>query len=125
MEIQWFTKSLYGVVTIYETNITLNTVAAEHFVNAYSTLIGFDKRETTLLIKALNKEEAVCGKYSENDLHPISIKPSYGRINGKMIIKNICECFPLDFQKQNFYKFKCEWDAANKYLKIYLKEAVL
>lgn len=125
MEIQWFTKNLNGVVTIYETNITLNTVAAEHFINAYSTLIGVDKKNNTLLIKALNKEEAINGQYTENDLHPISIKPSYGRINGKMIIKNICQFFPLDFVKQNFYKFKCEWDAANKFLKIKMKEEII
>lgn len=121
MEIQWFSKSLEGVTTIYETNITLNTVAAENFKSAYSTIVGFNKSENILFIKSLNKEEAV-NNYDETDLHPISIKPSYGRINGKSLIKNICEVFPLDFTKKTFFKFKSEWDPANKYLKVYLKE---
>ena len=124
MEIQWFTKNMAGLVTIYETNITLNTVAASHFTNTYATLIGFSKKDQTLLIKSLNKEEAISGQYSEHDLHSISIKPSYGRINGKMMVKNICQFFTLDFSEKNFYKFKCEWDAANKYLKVLLSEEV-
>ncbi len=123
MEIQWFSKNIYGLVTIYETNITLNTVAAGHFENTYSTLIGFNKKDNTLIIKSLNKEEAQ--NYSENDLHPISIKPSYGRINGKNIIKNICSFFSLDFTTKNFHKFKCEWDASNKYLKVFFKEEIV
>ncbi|MDD3171032.1 MAG: hypothetical protein PHO86_01805 [Bacilli bacterium] len=122
MEIQWFSKNLQGVVTIYETNITLNTVASSYFKNAYATLIGFNKAENVLLIKALNKEEATLGNYGPSDLHDISIKPSYGRINGKGIVKNVCELFPLDFEKQNLYKFNCSWDETNKYLKIFLKE---
>lgn len=125
MEIQWFTKNMAGIVTIYETNITLNTVAAGHFTNTYATLIGFNKKENILLIKSLNKEEAISGQYTDHDLHPISIKPSYGRINGKKIINNICQLFPLDFSEKIFYKFKCEWDAANKYLKVFLEEAIL
>ena len=125
MDIQWFSKSLQGVVSIYETNITLNTVAANYFKNAYSTLIGFDRANNILLIKALNKEEASLAKYNEDDLHPISIKPSYGRINGKSIIKNITKFFPLDFSHKNLYKFPCDWDASQKYLKIYLEKEVL
>lgn len=121
MDIQWFSKSLDGVATIYETNITLNTVAAENFKSAYSTAVGFNKSENILFIKSLNKEEAI-SNYDEANLHPIAIKPSYGRINGKGLIKNICEVFPLDFTQKNSFKFRSEWDPANKYLKIFLKE---
>ena len=125
MDIQWFSKNVQGVVAIYETNITLNTVAANHFKNAYSTLIGIDKANKVLLIRAISKDEATMGKYSASDLHPISIKPSYGRINGKNIINNICKYFPLDFSIKNLYKFPCDWDMSQKYLKIYLEREVL
>lgn len=124
MDIQWFSKNLQGVVTIYETNITLNTVASDHFKDAYTTLIGFDKSNNTLLIKALNKEEAMLDKYSESDLHKISIKPSYGRINGKGLIQNISKFFPLDFSKKNLYKFVCDWDASHKFLRVYFEREV-
>ncbi|HKM29224.1 MAG TPA: hypothetical protein VJZ51_00520 [Bacilli bacterium] len=124
MEIQWFSKSLQGIATIYETNITLNTVASSYFKNAFATLVGFNKQENILLIKALNKEEVSLGNYSPTDLHDISIKPSYGRLNGKGIIKKISEFFPMDFEKKKLYKFCCSWDESNKYLKIYLEEEI-
>jgi len=124
MDIQWFSKNLQGVVTIYETNITLNKISSNYFKDSYKTLIGFDKVDNILLIKSLNKEESVLSKYNDGDLHRISLKPSYGRINGKGIIKNICNFFPLDFSSKNLYKFECEWDASHKYLKVYLEREV-
>ena len=74
MGIQWFSNTFEGVVTLYETNITLNTVASSHFTNTYLTLIGFDSSNNTLVIKSLNKEEATSGSYNEQELHPIAIK---------------------------------------------------
>lgn len=124
MDIQWFSKNLQGIASIYETNITLNTVAASYFENSYSTRIGFDKSSNTLIIKSITKSEAEESGYKESDLHPISIKPSYGRINGKNIINNLCRLFPLDFNIKPIHKFYCEWDASKKYLKIYLDEEV-
>lgn len=124
MSIKWFSKNLSGTVTIYDSNITLNTVAARHFEKAFSTLIGYEKSTHVLLIKPLNKEEATTGRYNSNDLHKISIKPSYGRINGKQIIKNIDNIFPLDFSKSANYKFSAEWDDTNKYLKVFLDKEV-
>ena len=116
MEIQWLTNSFKGVVTLYETNITLNTVAASNFENAYATMIGYSKKDNSLVIKYLNKEEATSGIYGKNDMHPISIKPSYGRINGKNIIRGISNFYPLDFTKKSMYKFYGTWDVASKSL---------
>jgi hypothetical protein len=124
MDIQWFSNTSAGVVSIYETNITLNTVASDHFKGAYTTLIGIDKSNSVLLIKALNKEEALLPKYSESDLHPISIKQSYARINGKGIVKNIARHVSLDFSKKSLFKFNCEWEPSQKFLKVFLKEEV-
>ncbi|NLD26373.1 MAG: hypothetical protein GX661_03330 [Acholeplasmataceae bacterium] len=125
MDIQWFPKTAPGVVSIYETNITLNKVVCDYFKDAYSTLIGYDKSNHLLLIKSLNKEEATLPKYSTNDLHSISIKPTYGRINGKGIIKNLAKFYPLDFSRKSLYKFDCEWDASQKILKVNLEREVL
>jgi hypothetical protein len=125
MDIQWFPKTNQGIVSVYETNITLNKSASDYFKDAFSTLIGYDKSTNMLLIKALNKEEALLPKYSVNDLHPISIKPSYGRINGKGIIQNLSKYYPLDFSKKSLYKFNCDWDASQKILKVYLEREVL
>lgn len=125
MSIEWFTNSKNKYATIYDTNITLNTVAAENFKTCFATLVGFDIDTNTLLIKALSKEEASTGKYYDSDLHPISIKPSYGRINGKNIIKKLCNFFPLDFTGKQSYKFECDWSSSDKTLHIHLGEEVL
>ena len=121
MEIQWFSKNINGVVSIYETNITLNTVASIHFEGAYKTIVGFNKNDTTLIIKKLTKEEVMSGAYNSFDLHDVSIKPSYGRINGKDLVKNIIKHFPLDFTTKTLHKFNCSWDDTTKSLIIYLK----
>jgi hypothetical protein len=124
MEIQWFSKSNQGLATIYETNITLNTAASNHFKNAYTTLIGFEKKSKAIVIKAINKDEISLGLYNGMDTHPVSIKPSYGRINGKNIINNICSLYPLDFSDKAFHKFISEWDQEEKVLRIFLEREV-
>lgn len=124
MNIQWFSKEQQSIATIYETNITLNIVASNHFKNYYATLIGYDKEREAIVIKAITKEEVTIGLYKEDELVPISIKQSYGRINSKSIINSINEYFPLDFSKKNYYKFICEWDEEKRMLSIFLKREV-
>ena len=124
MEIQWFTRANHEVATIYETNITLNTVAANHFKSAYSTIIGYEEKRKLLIIKAIRKDDIAMGLFTEEETHPISIKPSYGRINGKNIIRSLVEKFPLDFSTRPNYKFPCEWDQEEKLLRIFLEQEV-
>lgn len=124
MNVQWFSKNLQGSAAIYETNITLNTIASSNFKNAHATLIGFDKSSNSVVIKAISKDEVELGLYKEEELHKIAIKPSYGRISGKSIIKTICSFYPLDFTKKLFHKFNCDWVQKDKMLKICLNEEV-
>lgn len=125
MEIQWLSNGIKGSVSIYETNITLNTVAASYFENTFAVLVGLNIKDKTLIIKSLNKEEATSGVYNKTDLHQISIKPSYGRINGKNIIRGIISLFPLDFVNKKLFKYNCFWDIASKSLIVNLKEEIL
>ena len=125
MKIEWFTNEKEKIATIYETNITFNTVAARYFENAYSTIIGFDLEEKCLLIKPVSKEEVNIRNLSLDDLHTMSIKKSYGRINGKGIIKKLCYYFPIDFSVSNAHKYVCEWNYEEKLLKIDLNKEVL
>jgi len=125
VQVQWFSKDLTGFVTIYETNITLNTVAAEYFTHAYKVIIGYHQNNKKILvIKPLTKEETLLGIYKDTDLLDISIKPSYARINGKAIVSKISNVFNLDFELSSSYKFKCEWDQKNKFLIIHLDEVI-
>lgn len=125
MDIQWFSTSMQGIATIYETNITLNTVASNNFKKFYTTLVGYDHDSDSIIIKGITKEEITLGLYKGIDTHKISIKPSYGRINGKKIIENIISFHPLDFSEKKYYKFNCEWNQKDKLLIIHLDKEVL
>lgn len=122
MDIQWFSKSLRGVATIYDNNITLNTVAANHFKNSYGVIVGFLADSKSLLLKPVTKEDIDLGLYKDVEIHNISIKPSYGRVNGKSIIDQLCELYPISFDHLN--KFVCEWDDVEHSLKIQLERRV-
>lgn len=124
MNIEWFTNEKEKIATIYETNITFNTVAANYFKESYSTLIGFNIEEKTLLIKPISKDEVTIKNISEDDLHPMSIKPSYGRINGKNIVKKLCYYFPIDFSEAKAHRYICEWSHKEQLLKIHLLREV-
>lgn len=124
MSVNWFTNEKQKIATIYETNITLNTAAATYFKNAYSTLIGFDSKNNSLLIKPISKEEAAIKNYTSDDLHAISLKPSYGRINGKSVVSKLRQLFPIDFTKNKSHKYLGEWSLEENILKIYLEKEI-
>lgn len=124
MNVEWFSNDKQKIATINDNNITLNTVAANYFKDIYSTLIGFDIESNILLIKPITKDEVTTRNILPSDLHTISIKPSYGRINGKSIIKKLCTYFPIDFSVKKAYRYICEWSNEEKLLKIYLTKEV-
>lgn len=124
MTVQWFSKSLQALATIYDNNITFNTAASRFLDNAYKVVIGFDQKEKTLLIKTVSKEDVSMGLYKSEDLYSVAIKPSYGRIHSKQIVRNLCELFPLDFENKTSYKYACTWDAPQKVLKVNLQKEV-
>ncbi len=124
MKIEWFSRSTNGLATIYDTNITLNTVASNHFKGAYGTMIGYDAGSKALIIKAISKQELSLGLFRSEEIHPISIKPSYGRINGKGIVRDLCTYFPLKFDTVPSHKFECEWFQEDNTLKIFLNKEV-
>lgn len=121
MEIKWFSKNQKSIVTIYQTNITLNKVASLYFDEAYKVIIGFNNEKQLLVIKRLSKDDIQSGSYDDFEHHKISINPTYGRISGKDIVRQISDHYYLDFSKNNLYKFSADWDAPSKSLLIYMK----
>ena len=121
MDIQWFSNNPKGVATIYKNNITLNTVASNHFKNSYGLILGYSEKTKSLLIKSISKEDINLGLYKGIDIHNISIKPSYGRISGRSIIDNLCEFYPIDFTNNTSNKYVCEWNPEEKTLNVYLE----
>lgn len=125
MNVEWFTNVKEMIATVYETNITFNTVAANYFKDSFSTLVGFDIENKQLLIKPISKDEARSRNLSDYDMHTMSIKPSYGRINGKVIIQKLCQYYPIDFTSTKAHRYICEWSNDEKLLKIHLSREVL
>ncbi len=124
MNVEWFTKSPKGMVTIYNSYITLNTVAANNFKNSFGIIIGYNSSEKTLLIKSISKEDISIGLYKNIEVHSISIMPSYGRIAGRSIISKLCEYFPIDFNNGALQKFECDWSNEDKTLTVFLERRV-
>jgi hypothetical protein len=122
MKIDWiYRKDEGGMVTFYDTNITLNKVASTYFVDAYAVLVGLDRTNQRLIIKNINKEEAQRGDVDKNSIHDVAIKPSYGRINGKKVVSEISQMTNFDFTKETNYKFKAKWHPFEKMLIVDLK----
>lgn len=124
MNVEWFSNDKEKIATINDNNITLNTVASNYFKDVYSTLIGYDLEDKVLLIKPISKDEVMTRNISSSELHPVSIKPSYGRINGKGIIKKLCSYYPIDFNLKKAHRYICDWSNEEKLLKIYLTKEV-
>jgi hypothetical protein len=125
MSIEWINpKEIHGTVTFYDSNITLNKTASEFFNDAYKVLVGIDRVHKHVVIKHINKEEALRGDIIKSNLLDVSIKASYGRINSKKIVNEIADSFNFNFKNTNNYKFKAIWKSSDHILEIDLNEEV-
>ncbi|CCV65632.1 conserved hypothetical protein [Paracholeplasma brassicae] len=125
MSIEWINpKEIHGTVTFYDSNITLNKTASEFFNDAYKVLVGIDRVHKHVVIKHINKEEALRGDIIKSNLLDISIKASYGRINSKKVVNEIADSFNFNFKNTNNYKFKAIWKSSDRILEIDLNEEV-
>lgn len=125
MKIDWIPRREHNAsVTLYENNITLSKVAANYFTDAYKVLVGIDKEKNRIVIKKVSREETLRGDINKSTLHNISIKLSYGRITGKLLMNEISEKLNLDFDKKKSYKYNAKWYNADKMLIVETEEEV-
>lgn len=125
MAIEWIMpKDTLGTVTFYDSNITLNKVAASYFVDAYKVIVGIDREKRRVVIKNLSKEEAIRGDVNKNHLLDVAIKKSYGRISSKKVVNDISSVTNFSFMKDSNYKYRAKWNANEKLLVIELDEEV-
>lgn len=103
-------------VTIYSTNITLNTAACKHFENVQYVLLGLDKDKHLLGIKPVDKNALNEGIYPKDQLHRISIGKSYGRISNKNFIDQLAEEYNLDFNDKQGLKYTAKFDVVHQIL---------
>ena len=83
------------------------------------------EKDDKLIIKALDEEDIKSGVYNEDSMHQVTIKATYGRINGTDLIKNLTSFHKLDFESKPNHKFQGVWDDSSKSLIIDLKEEIL
>ena len=111
MAFTWKTNELSAdIVSVYETNLTLNKPACRHFENVNYVLLGIDESSHSLGIKPVTKEAIEQSLYPRDQLYRISIGKSYGRVTNKAFINHIEPLAHIDFNVQSCYKFKASYD---------------
>lgn len=117
MKWEWLANDNTGkAVTFYNSNLTLNKAACNHFEDVGYVLIGIDKENKRIGIKPAKKDDINNEIYSEDMLYKISIGKSYGRISNKSIIEMIANEFCLDFSNNQNYKKTAEYDVVHHIL---------
>lgn len=107
-------------VTIYNTNITLNTAACKHFENVQYVLLGIDKTNHLLGIKPIDKKTLDEEIYPSDQLHRISIGKSYGRISNKNFIDQLAQDYHLDLSDKQGIKYSAKFDIVHQILTVNL-----
>lgn len=101
---EWVKGNVYTLIlTLYPTNITLNSSAATHFQDVRWVMIGIDKEHHRLGIRPILKRELDLNLVPLSQLHKISVGKGYARISNKMIIEELSAMIdqPIDGLKIN------------------------
>ena len=110
MAFVWSTNEISKkTVTIYSTNLTLNTAACKHFENVQYVLLGVDKENNLLGIKPVDKtaiDEGIC--------------KSYGRVSNKNFIENLAREYHLDLSDKQGLKYPANFDVVHQILTVNL-----
>lgn len=104
------------LVTLYDSNITLNKGASVQFNSAYSVMLGLDEVGRRLAIRPLNKTEFERGDIPREKLYQISVRSSYSRVSNKIFMNDLTAFLGLDFEQQKMFKYFCEWSESEKAL---------
>ena len=118
MPIQWFSsKEKLGTASLYNTNITLNTIASVPFEYAYRVQVGLDEKGN-IVIRPLTKEKVQSGDLDEYTILQISVKKTYSRISSTTLMRNISEALKLALSERPV-KFETTWDEVKNILTIH------
>ncbi len=119
---EWMKGNAYNLnVTLYNTNITLNSSAASYFDNIRWVMIGLDLAHKKIAIKPVPKNKVDLNLVPLEHLHKISIGKGYGRISNKNIMKEISEGLGYAIDG---CKFKATFNDKDEYLEVDLSETL-
>lgn len=119
---QWMEGNNYTMlVTVYPTNITLNTAAANYFKDYRWCMIGFDSKSKQMAIKGVSKEKIDKGLVPLEKLHKISSGKGYARISNKSVILQIAKIVNDDSVNN---KYSAYYDDAEQMLIVNLNKSI-
>ena len=94
---EWIKGSVYHmIITLYPTNITLNSSIVSKLENIRWVMLGLDRDERKLAIKPITKREIDLKLVDMNQLHKVSIGNGYGRISNKAIMQEVAKLLNRD-----------------------------
>ncbi len=124
MDINWFNeKPKECVITLAQGNLTLNKAAANYFEHAYSVMLGIENKQRLVVIKPLNKAEALKQDIPENRKYKITVRSSYARITNKAFVEELVQMFGLTLGTEPL-KFKASWNQKDQLMIVDMKEVL-
>lgn len=117
---EWLTGNAHTmVVTLYNTNITLNNSAAAYFNDVRYATIGINRNIKQFVIRPVTKREVELKIVPLEHLHKVSIGKGYARISNKTVCDELASILnePLNGQK-----FIAKFDDKEKLLVIKLSD---
>lgn len=105
MPIVWFSPetSTTGTATLYNTNITFNTVAMEPFKNVSFVQVGLDEEKKAIVVKPIDETRRHYGDLNEKSLLKVAVKPSYARISSTGLMRLVQEKLGVSFPKNGLH----------------------
>lgn len=104
------------ILTIYETNLTLNQSSRQYFEDIRYVLLGIDDQRLDIGIKPVTKNEIDQNLYPIEKLHKVSVGKSYIRITNRHFQETLIDLWNLDFHTQKSYKIALTYDDFHKVL---------
>ena len=119
--IKWFNvKDKSGTASLYQNNITLNTVAMSPLDYAFRVLVGV-KDDKDIIIKPISKNEVESGQLDESGLLKLDVHKSFARIASAQLMRHIQDELKLELSKTPI-KLETSWDNEENVLVIHVKK---
>ena len=117
---EWLTGNAHTmVVTLYNTNITLNNSAAAYFSDVRYATIGINRDLKQFVIKPVTKREVELKIVQLEHLHKVSIGKGYARISNKIVCDELAAIINENLNGQ---KYIASYDDKEKLLVIKLSD---
>ncbi|NBK97534.1 MAG: hypothetical protein EOM50_05875 [Erysipelotrichia bacterium] len=113
---EWVKGNAYNLnVTLYNTNITLNSATASYFNDIRWVMVGIDAHGKKVAIKPVAKKMIDLNLVPLEQLHKISIGKGYGRISNKSIMLEIKQLLERDIEG---LKFQASYNDQEDFLEV-------